>query len=112
MRFTRFFDSCPLRLQGHDYRFGDAKNNVYKQIMEAAPVVATIGDESCVDVCDSDAMCETAEPCSDARQDCQNYIPFCDISGYEWFARGCHKTCGICTVPGKLLCSYNFFSVH
>ena len=107
MKFTWFLDSDPLQLKGHDYRFGDAQRNNYLQIMKAAPVVALIGDESCVDVCDSDARCETCRdayvytPMGDSR--CQYYKDqHCTKPRPENYQEeACRKTCGTCTSTGK-----------
>ena len=106
-----FLDSDPLQLKGHDYRFGDAQNNNYLQIMRAAPYVALIGDESCVDVCDSDARCGT---CRDSYVHpsmpnyCQTYKRYCERSE-KYREKSCRKTCGTCASPGKLLSEHKIY---
>ena len=73
--------------------------------MRAAPYVALIGDESCVDVCDSDARCGT---CRDSYVHpsipnfCQTYkrYRYCERSE-KYREEYCRKTCGTCTSTGK-----------
>ena len=81
--------------------------------MRAAPYVALIGDESCVDVCDSDARCGT---CRDSYVHptmpnyCQTYKRyFCERSE-RYREELCRKTCGTCMSPGKLLSEHEINS--
>ena len=55
-RISYFSDDRPYGR----YRLGDAKNNNADQITKAAPILAEVGDESCVHKCGSNVKCESS----------------------------------------------------
>ena len=88
------------QVPGKNYAFGDGSNNNVDQITRAAPILAEVGDESCIDQCGSNVRCET---CRDADKRGES---FCkknkvECKFQEWFREdSCRKTCGTCKPSG------------
>ena len=88
------------KVPGKNYAFGDGSNNNVDQITRAAPILANVGDESCINQCGSNVRCETCRD-ADGRGEsfCKKYKGYC--KSMEWFREGsCRKTCGTCKPSG------------
>ena len=89
--------SHPDVVDGKTYRYGDKENNVAEQIKEAAPIVATRGDESCPSsiklgrsLFPQEKKCRA---CRDKSKNCEKDRCKCHTQEIQDV---CRKTCGVC----------------